>query len=212
MPNDHTRAIPQLEALEFVFPLGKQCVSLRDGLFIGKTGELLDSLDTPPAHEIASHAAASMVENGVGAFFGIDHAFALSSSTSTTPARSSAPGREPVLFMLPLGRRGSGARPSRSLDEIGQLSLENRPFNLVRVIALAIERRRDLREPRDATRSRQLKRAFDGGQFLIHAAGLCPIQGATEADVTGCADYAGRDPVAPDAAFTSAAGLFARPL
>jgi hypothetical protein len=55
MPNDHTRAIPQLEALEFVFPLGKQRVSLRYGLFIGKTDKLLDGLDTSPAHEIASH-------------------------------------------------------------------------------------------------------------------------------------------------------------
>ena len=61
MPNDHLGAIPQLEALEFVFPLGKQRVSLRNGLFIGKTGELLDGLDTSSAHEIASHAAASVV-------------------------------------------------------------------------------------------------------------------------------------------------------
>jgi hypothetical protein len=61
MPNDHTRAIPQLEALEFVFPLGKQHVSLRNGLFIRKTGELLDGLDTPPAHEIASHTVVSMI-------------------------------------------------------------------------------------------------------------------------------------------------------
>ena len=48
MTNDHTRAIPQLEALEFVFPFGKQRVSLCKGLFIGKTGKLLDGLDTPP--------------------------------------------------------------------------------------------------------------------------------------------------------------------
>jgi hypothetical protein len=33
-----------------------------------------------------------MVKNGVVAFFGIEHAFTLSSSTSTTPARSSTPG------------------------------------------------------------------------------------------------------------------------
>jgi hypothetical protein len=65
MPNDHTRAIPQLEALEFVFPLGKQRVGLRNGLFIGKTGELLEGLDTPPAHEVASHAVASLVKKGV---------------------------------------------------------------------------------------------------------------------------------------------------
>ena len=92
MPNDHTRAIPQLEALEFVFPLGKQRVSLCNGLFIRKTGKLLDGLDTPPAHEIASHAVASMVKNGVVAFFGIEHAFTLSSSTSAKSVRSSAPG------------------------------------------------------------------------------------------------------------------------
>ena len=71
-----------------------------------------------------------------------------------------------------LSRRGRDARLARSLDESGQLSLENRPFNLVRVIALAIERRGDLREPRDATRPRQLKRAFDSGHLLIHAARL----------------------------------------
>jgi hypothetical protein len=41
---------------------------------------------------------------------------------------------------------------------------------------------------------------------------LSAIQGATEADVTGCADYVRRDPATPDAAFTSAAALFARPL
>src|ERR1700722_10166828 len=86
MPRDHTRAIPQLEALEFGCPLGKQRVGLRNGLFIGKTGKLLDGLDTPPAHEIASHALASLVKKGAGAFFGIDHAFPPSSSTSTTPA------------------------------------------------------------------------------------------------------------------------------
>jgi hypothetical protein len=57
MPNDHPRAFPQLEALEFVFSLGKQRVSLPNGLFIGETGELLDGLDTPSAHKIASHAA-----------------------------------------------------------------------------------------------------------------------------------------------------------
>ena len=86
MPNDHTRPIPQLEALEFVFPLGKQRVSLRNGLFIGKTGKLLDGLDTPTAHEIASHAVASMVKNNVVAFFAIEHVFALSSSTSAKSA------------------------------------------------------------------------------------------------------------------------------
>jgi hypothetical protein len=57
MPHDDTRAIPQLEALEFVFPLGEQRVRLRYGLFIRKTGEFLDGLDTPPVHKIASHAA-----------------------------------------------------------------------------------------------------------------------------------------------------------
>src|ERR1700734_4547919 len=72
MPHDHLRSIPQLEALEFVFPLGKQRVGLRNGLFIGKTGELLNGLDTPPAHEIASHALTSTFENGVRAFFGTD--------------------------------------------------------------------------------------------------------------------------------------------
>jgi hypothetical protein len=92
MPNDNTRAIPQLEALEFVFPLGKQRVGLRNGLFIRKTGKLLDGLDTPPAHEIASYVLASLVKKGAGAFFGIEHAFTLSSSTSTTPAGSSTPG------------------------------------------------------------------------------------------------------------------------
>jgi hypothetical protein len=60
MPNDHPCTIPQLEALESVFPLGKQRVSLRNGLFIGEAGKLLHGLDTPPAHEIASHVVASM--------------------------------------------------------------------------------------------------------------------------------------------------------
>src|SRR5271154_3197301 len=77
------------------------------------------------------------------------------------------------LIIMDASRSGPiGSRPARSLDEIGQLSLENRPFNLVPVIALAIERRGDLRESRDATRSRQLKRAFHGGHLLIHAARL----------------------------------------
>jgi hypothetical protein len=62
MPNDYPCTIPQLEALEFVFPLGKQRVSLRNGLFIGKTAKLLDCLDATRAHEIASHAVASLVK------------------------------------------------------------------------------------------------------------------------------------------------------
>ena len=86
MPNDYPGAIPQFEAVEFVFPLGKQRVSLRNGLVIGKTGKLLDGLDTPPAHEIASHAVASMVKNNVVAFFAIEHVFAQSSSTSAKSA------------------------------------------------------------------------------------------------------------------------------
>jgi hypothetical protein len=102
MTNDHTGAIPQLEALECVFSLGKQRVSLRNGLFIGKTGKLLDGLDTPPAHEIASHAVASMVKKGVGAFFGIEHAFPLSLSTSTKSVRSAALGWESNLFAFPI--------------------------------------------------------------------------------------------------------------
>ncbi len=53
MPDDHTRPIPQFEALEFVFSLGKQRVRLRNGLFIGKTVEFLDGFDAPPAHNIA---------------------------------------------------------------------------------------------------------------------------------------------------------------
>jgi hypothetical protein len=60
MPNDYPGAIPQLESLEFVFPLGKQRVSLRNRLVIRKTGELLNGLDTSSAHEIASHVIASM--------------------------------------------------------------------------------------------------------------------------------------------------------
>jgi hypothetical protein len=48
MPGDHTRAIPQLEALEFVFPLGKQRVSLRNGLFFRKTGKLSTASIRPP--------------------------------------------------------------------------------------------------------------------------------------------------------------------
>src|ERR1700742_576616 len=79
-----------------------------------------------------------------------------------------------MFFHFRLSRTGSGARLAGSLDEIGQLSLENRPFNLVRVIALAIERRGDLREPRDATRSRQLKCAFHSGHLLVHGAKSYP--------------------------------------
>jgi hypothetical protein len=76
MPHDHTRAIPQLEALEFVFSLGEQRVSLRKGLFIGETGELLDGPDTPSAHKIASHAASFQWLRGrVGAFFERERAF-----------------------------------------------------------------------------------------------------------------------------------------
>ena len=99
-------------------------------------------------------------------------AFPLSSSTSTRRLGSQLQAENPIFSRFRLSRGGRDARLARRLDEIGELSLENRPFNLVCVIALAIERRSDLREPRDATRPRQLKRAFDSGHLLIHAARL----------------------------------------
>ena len=69
MPNDHTRAVPYLEAVKLSLSLGKQGACFRDSLVIGQTAELLDGLDPPPAHKIASHAGISTVDEGDRALF-----------------------------------------------------------------------------------------------------------------------------------------------
>jgi hypothetical protein len=76
MPNDHTRAVPDLEAFELSLSLRKQRVCFRDGLIIGQPRQLLDGLDPARAQEIASHADISTVDQGNHALFARERALA----------------------------------------------------------------------------------------------------------------------------------------
>jgi hypothetical protein len=62
MPKNRARTIPDLEAFKSVLSLRKESVSLCNGLLVRKSGKLLDSLDMPAAHKIASHAVTPTVK------------------------------------------------------------------------------------------------------------------------------------------------------